>query len=96
MKSLLCSILFIAYFTANAEAAPFVEPLHTGEQVLSALYRQEKIEPSQVKVIIFRFDHIKGIWHIELAPAKEACIDCYPSYYFENKEKLILQKVPHG
>jgi len=39
---------------------------------------------------------MKGHWHIELSPKKRDCIDCYPSYYLKNKEKLILEYVPHG
>ncbi len=96
MNYLAVCIFLLVGFSAYAEDIRFDDPLYSSSEVLAALYEQAQINPKDAKVIIFEYNYIKKVWHIELTPTKQACIDCYPSFYFENAEKLILKKIPHG
>lgn len=71
-------------------------PLHSVEEVIAEFFEQSKIDRAEVNIIKFEYDYIRGIWSIELQPAKEECIDCYPSFYFKNEKNLVLQRVFHG
>ncbi len=96
MKRILLVLVTIISFSATAKENTINDPLHSAEEVISALYAQANIKPERVKVTSFEFNYIEGLWHIELAPADWPCLDCYPSYYFRNKQKLLLEHVPHG
>lgn len=71
-------------------------PLHSSDEVIAEFFNQSKIDRADVNISRFEYDYIKGFWRIELQPAKGQCIDCYPSFYFKNEEKLVLHSVPHG
>lgn len=91
----LLSLLVISIFV-SADEFGLQNPLHSAEEVSGALYDQAGLKRSDAKIVIFSFDYTKGIWHIELEPAKKTCLDCYPAYYFKNKKNLVLESVPHG
>ncbi len=96
MRAIFLLIVLNTCLTVYAESLKFNDPLHTSREVLEALYKQGQIKPSEVKVVVFEFNYTAALWHIELAPIAEPCLDCYPAFYFENKVNLVLQKVPHG
>ena len=96
VRALFLLIVFSTCSIAYADSLKFNDPLHTSSEVLAALYKQGKIKPSEVKVVVFEFNYKNSLWHIELAPIIEPCLDCYPASYFKNKKNLVLQKIPHG
>ena len=94
MKLLLVAGFTLASFGLKAET--FKSPIHSSEEVMSALYTQAKLDASDVSVVLFRFDYKEQRWHIELSNKEMNCLDCYPSFSFKNEKKLELRSVPHG
>lgn len=94
MKILLMASLFALSSFAFGDG--YVGPMHTPEDVIQTILRNENLDRKDVKVILLQYDYLKKEWHVELAPTRKTCIDCYPSYFLENAEPLKVKKLLHG
>ena len=94
MKKL--SFIYLLFFSICVDAQQLYQPVLTASEVVNYLLIQENLKKDDVKVVIIEFDYLKNVWHIELAPAKVPCIDCYPAYYIENTRRPKIKKLMHG
>lgn len=88
------SLLFFSLNLSAKEA--FDQVLHDPIKILDAVYEAAGVDASEVKIIVFEYDYVKALWHIELTPTAESCLDCLPSFYIENKPTINVRTVPHG
>jgi hypothetical protein len=87
-------ILSVLSFYVNAEE--YSQPILKASEVVDLILEREGLKKEDVKVILLRFDYLKSIWHVELVPANEPCIDCYPSFYIQDSKDPKIEKLIHG
>lgn len=90
------AILILCFSAKFSLADEIIEPTTSFQRVMEEVYRFAKVNPEEVKVVLFKFDYKTGEWQIELMPSKQACLDCYPSYYVKDSNGLVVRAIPHG
>lgn len=88
--------LFALTFSSFAIADSAKEPLHGAEDVLEAVYKAASATAESVDVVVFKYDYLSGQWHVELSPAKEECLDCFPAFFIKNTPVINVSKRIHG
>ncbi|GAB1263893.1 hypothetical protein NBRC116492_07020 [Aurantivibrio infirmus] len=89
--------IIVSVFPSNhLMADSFLPILHEPNELIAAVYEAAELKREEAKVIIFEYDYIKARWHIEITPTAFSCIDCYPSFYIENKPLITVVSIPHG
>lgn len=96
MKIILLIALMWLILPSHAQDVNYYSPLHNAREVVLAVYKKAGVKPSEVKVVVFEYNYLKGEWHIELAPSNTPCIDCYPAYYIKNDGNLTVIELMHG
>jgi len=91
------AFLSLFVFSLNLLATETIDQvLHDPNEILDAVYEVAGVGADEVKIVIFEYDYIKALWHIELTPTAEPCLDCLPSFYIENKPTIKVKTIPHG
>lgn len=91
---LLSALMFI--FLNESLAQEVIEPSSSYQQVLHAVFQSAGVTSEEVEVIVFTYNYLDAVWHVEITPKSKACIDCYPAFYIEQSKGLKVTKIPHG